>query len=192
MRKLIRKSQQVTLTSETEFDKLKIELQVTRSKELKKIRKSVKDNKSIRKKFRKSKAKWLAVRAKELETRLPKSEQWFRSLYEKEDIKRLFKSKVHQDQYNKPFKWNYIPDLINLGYRYVVEIDGSIHDQPDIQIKDIKKNYYFHKRNYVMIRIKAYDEESYKAGIEKIKARIKEYDDKELIRRELTVRNRSK
>lgn len=107
-----------------------------------------------------------------LEANLPKSEQWFRDLYSKELIERKLKTKLHLDKYNTPVNRKYIPDVHNRGYKYVIEIDGSWHDQPEVQYKDRQKDYYFEKRGYCVIRIKAFNEESYKAGITQLKEHI--------------------
>lgn len=131
-----------------------------------------------KKRLYQSRVKRLEQYSKRLETDLPKSEQWFREKYTREVINRLRKEDYYLDQFNKPFNTTYIPDVHNKGYRYVIEIDGSWHDKPGEQVRDTKKDYYFNKRGYVVIRIKAYDEESYKAGIELVKARIIEIDKK--------------
>jgi len=107
-----------------------------------------------------------------LETNLPKSEQWFRLLYEAETIERKFKIKYYKDQYNEPINRKYIPDVHNRGYRYIIEIDGSWHDRPEMQYRDSLKDYYFKKRGYCVIRIKAFNEQSYKDGITKLKEHI--------------------
>lgn len=77
-----------------------------------------------------------------------KSEVWFFDLYKSyQDI---------DDVYNEPLG-NYIPDMANHKYKYVVEIDGSIHDRPDIKEKDLKKDKYYKALGYRVMRIQAYD-----------------------------------
>lgn len=87
--------------------------------------------------------------ASELEESLPKSEKWFRELYEKD--------KDINDFYNKPLG-NYIPDISNYRFKYVIEVDGSMHDCYNIKQHDIKKNNYYKLHDYKVIRIKAYNE----------------------------------
>jgi|CXWL01.1.fsa_nt_gi very-short-patch-repair endonuclease len=93
-------------------------------------------------------------------TRIVKSEQWFMELWEPfKDI---------NDIYNDAFG-PYVPDLINHEYKYIIEIDGSIHDDKKIQWKkDIKKNEYYSCKNYCWYRIKAYNIERF----EKVKNEI--------------------
>jgi len=83
---------------------------------------------------------------------------------------------LYKDEFNRPFNTMYIPDVCNRGYRYLIEIDGGYHNTPTQQAKDFKRDYYFHKRGYITIRIKDRDMESYKAGIEAVRARIKEIE----------------
>jgi very-short-patch-repair endonuclease len=127
-----------------------------------------------RKRINKSREMLLENRSKRLETSLPRSEVWFRNLYLSEAFNRTFKEDHFKDQFNRPFNSRYIPDVSNRGYRYIIEVDGSWHDQADVKLHDKKKDYYFKKRGYVVIRIKAYDLESYKLGMEQIKLRIEE------------------
>lgn len=108
----------------------------------------------------------LQILANTLNDKLPRSERWFQRLWS-----------AHQhlfDLYNKPYG-PYIPDVINLKYRYVIEIDGNIHDLPSIKLKDELKDYYFKKRGFTVFRIKAYDlkqfEETLKL-VEQIRAAI--------------------
>jgi very-short-patch-repair endonuclease len=124
----------------------------------------------------KIRSKQLRKRAKNLERLLPKSEAWFRKKYHKEGIERLFKGEQFQDAYNKPYSSVYIPDVINEGYKYIIEIDGSIHDDPEVQFKDAQKDYYFSKRGFLVLRIRAYDNDSYNEAIIKLKAHIETID----------------
>jgi len=125
----------------------------------------------------------LSMFGERLEANLPASERWFRELYFKEDIKRTFSEDHFKDQYNVPFNSTFIPDVTNRGYKYIIEIDGGYHNTPEQQFKDAKRDHYFIKREYLVIRIKDRDMESYTAGIELIKARVKEIDELELKRR---------
>lgn len=153
-------------------------------KKIKRRKKRV--SKSLRKKLKANnfrtlkKQKLLEKYAKELETYLPKSEIWFRDKYRNENIARTHKGKRFKDEYNKPYSATYIPDIINEGYKYIIEIDGSVHDRPDIQLNDLKKDHFFIKRGFLVIRIKAYDEESYKTGMDKLREYIAKFDAPEI------------
>ena len=114
--------------------------------------------------------------AESLEANLPRSERWFRGLYLKEDIRRTFSEDLFKDQFNRPFNSKYIPDVCNTGYKYIIEVDGSYHDRPDQRLKDIKRDYYFEKRGYLVIRVKHNDFASYADCVSKVRARVFEVD----------------
>lgn len=105
-------------------------------------------NKTFSRKKRK-KTKLLKF-ADELEKNLPNSEIWFREIYHKCNLKDKF------DEYNRPFE-HYIPDIINHRYKYIIEIDGSIHDLENIKKRDIKKDFKFKSKGYQVIRVIAYN-----------------------------------
>lgn len=88
--------------------------------------------------------------AKRLEKDLPKSEQWFRALYNPDK----------SDRFNLPFG-KYIPDVINKHYKYVIEVDGSIHLTEEQKYKDHLKNKYYESKRYKVFRVVAYNQESY-------------------------------
>lgn len=92
--------------------------------------------------------------AQNLNINEPRSELWFKSLYQKHYA-------LTTDLYNKPFRKRYIPDVINFKFRYIIEIDGSIHNTPEQIKKDIIKDYFYKKHNFKVFRVKAYDNESY-------------------------------
>lgn len=96
---------------------------------------------------------------RKLNENLPKSEQWFQRLY------KSFQDS--HDQYNMTWA-GYIPDVINKKYKYIIEIDGSIHDREDIKAKDKLKEELYWKSGYAVIRIVAYDIESFKEGLTRI------------------------
>lgn len=97
--------------------------------------------------------------ADKIEQNIPKSELWFRQLYE---------SFHHfQDEYNSVFG-GYIPDVINKHYKYILEIDGSVHTLPNIIIKDKKKNIRFKSIGYKVIRIKAFDQNSFNNAMKQV------------------------
>lgn len=92
--------------------------------------------------------------ASELEENLPKSEVWFRSLYEK-----TYKHK--KDKFNQVFKARFIPDVVNKHYRYIIEIDGSIHNSSNIKAKDKRKDAFYKLKGYKVFRIEAYSINSF-------------------------------
>lgn len=100
------------------------------------------------------------LRAAELERNLPKSEQWFRSLYTQH--------KHEKDEYNRPFKGK-IPDIINHQFKYIVEVDGSIHDTAKQIIIDRNKDIIFKKAGYQVFRVIAYDQFSFNECLSEIK-----------------------
>jgi very-short-patch-repair endonuclease len=107
-------------------------------------------------------------RAGELEKMLPKSEQWFRKKFEKEFFYDLL-----NPQYNAPFK-NYIYDVLIKKYNIVIEVDSSIHNKESTKIRDERKDLDAATYGFIMIRIKAYNEYSYKDGMKRLHARIKQ------------------
>jgi hypothetical protein len=85
-----------------------------------------------------------------------RSERWFESLYTPH--------KDAGDFFNKPLG-NFIPDISNYKYRYVLEIDGSIHDLPEVQARDLRKNAYYAENSFKVIRVRAFDDVSFKRAL---------------------------
>lgn len=113
----------------------------TKPKQLsKKLKKKIKNQRSIKK------HQSFKYFANEIEKNLPKSESWFRSLYEKH-------FKIDSDLYNRPFCLKYIPDVLNERYRYIIEIDGSIHETEMQSYKDRVKDKFYKHRGYKVFRI---------------------------------------
>jgi len=98
--------------------------------------------------------------AQDLNEDLPNSEIWFQKEY------KTFKDKY--DRFNRSF-WGYIPDVINYKYKYIIEIDGSIHDTPEQQIKDWKKNKKFRSKGFKVFRLKPYLTEDFNLLMQKLK-----------------------
>lgn len=92
-----------------------------------------------------------------LEINTPKSEIWFYNLYKKSP----------NDKFNCPFG-PYIPDVINHFFKYVIEIDGSIHDRNDIKAKDKIKENFYRSKGYEVYRIKAFNLASFNEAMEKL------------------------
>lgn len=100
--------------------------------------------------------------AKKLNSFIPKSELWFRKLWKEQGMKDKL------DQYNSPFG-KYIPDVINRKYRYIIEIDGSVHNDPAVQFNDKLKDEYYTSRNYKVFRITAYNLNQFNSVMDLIK-----------------------
>lgn len=80
---------------------------------------------------------------------LANSEKWFTANYKRDEW----------DKLNSPFG-RYIPDILNPKYKYIIEIDGSIHNLEGVKAKDKLKNSYYENEGYRYIRVKAYDKVS--------------------------------
>lgn len=117
--------------------------------------------------YRNSFKNFIDSKSIELEEELPKSEQWFRFKFEAEEIYKNFEFK-----YNVPFKM-FIYDNLCRKYRVVIEIDGSIHDLPEQIEKDKNKDRFTKSYGYDMIRIKAFDEESFILAMSRLKNILK-------------------
>jgi very-short-patch-repair endonuclease len=111
----------------------------------------------IRKKTRKNKLRQFASK---LEANTPQSELWFRSLYFRH-------YSISSDLYNVPFA-GYIPDIRNKEYKYIIEIDGSIHNLESIKKKDEKKTRRYNQLGYKVIRVIAYNDQSYINAINRL------------------------
>jgi very-short-patch-repair endonuclease len=100
--------------------------------------------------------KWILDRAKELQDKLPKSEVWFNNKFKdtKYANEMLFRS-------NQLFKSLYICDLFSLKYMTIIEVDGSYHERQDQIQKDMNKNDNIKRYGFNIIRVKAYDDQSF-------------------------------
>lgn len=133
-----------------------------------KIKKIPKHKTSIKKTPKQRKKKKLTRKLKlreysnKLNSEIPQSEKWFRSLYESHKLK------LNKDLYNKPFKQKYIPDILNYQFKYVIEIDGSIHETNEQKQIDIKKDNFYTKCCFKVFRIIAYDINSYIEAINQL------------------------
>lgn len=88
-----------------------------------------------------------------LNENLPMSEKWFHGIY-RPQFEAKHPLELYQDKYNYSFNDVYIPDVINIGYKYVIEVDGKIHDKEVIKLRDERKTEYFEQRGYTVIRVK--------------------------------------
>ena len=105
------------------------------------------------------KPEWVAERAKSLNDNLPASEEWFLKKIKQE----WFWRKMKFEQ-NVPLFGNYIYDLFSKKYRLCIEVDGSMHDVPEQQVKDNLKNQVTVSKGFHLIRVKAFDQGSYDAA----------------------------
>lgn len=105
---------------------------------------------------------WLDHRADELNDMVIKSEKWFKDKLVKESFYDLLGV-----EYNKPFK-KFIYDLYSKKYSIAIEVDGSVHDTPEQRAKDMDKDRLTGAYGLHIVRVKAFDEESYKRAVTKI------------------------
>lgn len=140
---------------------------------------------------------WILNRSKELNDNLPKSEVWF---YDK--FKHTDQFKEMNFRRNQIFRSLYICDLFSLKYRTVIEVDGSYHERPDQIEKDIQKDNNIKRYHFNLIRVKAFDDDSFlnclnelnkiisKGSTIKIKSNLKKYyneEDEVYVRRRIKV-----
>ena len=64
--------------------------------------------------------------------------------------------------------------IIVADIKVIIEIDGSIHELPEQILKDAKKDKFYKSSGYEVIRIKAYNDDSFWEGIKKLEQRIKD------------------
>ena len=103
--------------------------------------------------------------ARELNKNVPQSEVWFRELFQ--SYLSDHKLTLYKDKYNH-IVGKYIGDVVNEGYKYVIEVDGSIHDTEIQRWKDRLRDNYLRKHGYSVIRIRAYDTSSFEDGLKQI------------------------
>lgn len=130
-----------------------IRLQARRHKRNKAFLRNIQNTKKYQKK-----KEWkirIDTLAKDLNRVVPKSEVWFRSLFENQKLKQ------NDEFYNHVYKKAYIADVINYDLKYLIEIDGGIHDRSDVKRKDKKRDEYFAYQGFKTYRIKAYDNKQY-------------------------------
>lgn len=87
--------------------------------------------------------------ANQLNKQLPASEVWFQSLWPYKD-----------DKFNAVLGKR-IPDVMNKLFKYVIEIDGIIHQMNKQKRIDSYKNRYYKQKGYKIFRVVAYDIDSY-------------------------------
>jgi very-short-patch-repair endonuclease len=107
------------------------------------------------------KNKFLRDAVKRLNESTPNSELWFKELY--------WDFKHEDDQFNQLLYNAYIPDIHNVTFKYIIEIDGSIHNRADVAAKDKVKETKWKRSGYDVIRIVAYNFDSFIEGMTKLK-----------------------
>lgn len=115
----------------------------------------------------------LAEFALELNANLPASEVWFQALYKQH--------KDEHDLYNTPLG-RFIPDVSNVKFRYVIEVDGSMHNSARVKAKDEKKNAYYKHFGYNVIRVVAYSQQSFDNALNLLQNIRKDYQQLCLVR----------
>jgi very-short-patch-repair endonuclease len=113
--------------------------------------------------------------ADDINKNTPQSELWFRGKFNKEPIERIYgkhRDNDFLDRYNTPLDHAYIPDIINYGYKFIIEVDGEIHNNLKQAYKDLAKNVYYNKRGYKVFRVVAYSEPSYNKFLNEFKEYI--------------------
>lgn len=113
-----------------------------------------------RKQRRIERALFLSEKARNLNENPPKSEVWFWSLYED--------YASEKDERNSPFLGK-IPDILNKKFKYILEIDGSFHESEEQKQKDRLKDKLFSQNGYVVIRVEAFNLESFNQALRKVK-----------------------
>jgi very-short-patch-repair endonuclease len=90
--------------------------------------------------------------AQNLRDNLPASEEWFWMEWKRAGM-------VHVDDLSNEVFKGFIPDVINKTYKYIIEIDGPVHNRKNVQKKDAKKDKVFERFGYTVFRLEAYNDE---------------------------------
>jgi len=64
------------------------------------------------------------------------------------------------DFYNV-IRFGFIPDVVNDRFKYIIEIDGSIHEKKFIQRRDQIKDRCFKRNGYKVYRLEPYNYEQF-------------------------------
>ena len=117
--------------------------------------------------------------ADSLKKNLPKSELWFLEEYKNSGFPRYNEDSgqrsIRFGHSNRVFCNKYIPDFVNHKLKYIIEVDGSIHQLEHVKNKDKIKTEYYEKRHYTVIRIEAYNYKSLYFGLLRIAKKYKNY-----------------
>jgi very-short-patch-repair endonuclease len=105
--------------------------------------------------------KFIKMVANCLQHNTPKSELWFYEILKKHNMMDMFKKNI-------PVHTG-IPDLVNIEYRIIVEIDGSVHDLEEVQKTDKKRQLEYESVGYDVFRVKHGDSNAAEAVLSTIK-----------------------
>lgn len=122
--------------------------------------------------------------ATQLNENLPPSEQWFHNLFNKENLNLSTLS-------NYPFS-GYIVDVIDLNMKFIIEIDGASHNNFNQKQKDEYRDFKLNQKGFIVIRIIAYNMDSYYSALSTIKQLIKDRPDQytESVNRKKTFKSK--
>jgi len=109
------------------------------------------------------KQQWLLDRAKELDSAKFRSEVWFL-----EKFKHTQYYREMQFTTNTIFQSKYICDLFSRKFKVIIEVDGSIHQLYNQRQRDYLKNLGLQKAGFNVIRVEAFNEESYNNCLDKL------------------------
>jgi very-short-patch-repair endonuclease len=138
---LNRFSRKNLITDNSKLDSIKIKkLPSTKSGSLKK--KKPKKKKRLR--------LGLAEFAQQLNKNIPASEIWFRGEFER------LQMQEPTDVFNQPFL-GLIPDCVNHKYKYIIEVDGSIHNKAAVRARDKMRDKRFTQAGYQVFHVTAYN-----------------------------------
>lgn len=127
-----------------------------------------KQKNKLRIKTKKKKIKEINKFADGLNKCIPNSEKWFWNKYQ------LGKYDHKDDRPNIVINNTFIGDIVNNTFNYIIEIDGSIHFKNRQIIKDKNKDSFYKKNGYEVVRVIAFNEQSFRNAIIKIKMIRKE------------------
>lgn len=107
--------------------------------------------------------------AQSLNRNMPASEVWFWRKWSELGLQ-------HEDDKPNVVVGTKIVDVLNLHFKYAIEIDGSYHDRPEQKIKDAKKDIQIIRAGFYVVRVRAYSQESLNECVVKIIAYKKEIE----------------
>lgn len=109
----------------------------------------------------------LRMYGNKLNKNLPKAERWFKNLFIKEQFRYKYSNRLDKHEYNSPLG-NFIPDVINRHFKYVIEVDEAYHNTLKQKYIDKIKDTFYKSLGYKIFRIKEYDVNDYKSVVLKI------------------------
>lgn len=82
----------------------------------------------------------------------------------------------HEEDVPNSVFCGYIPDVVNHRYRYVIEVDGGVHQRPSVRSKDAFKDKVFKKKEYEVFRIDAYNHEQFGTLVDLVSSRRESHE----------------